>query len=49
MIDVISCHTPLKINMEAKNQGLEDDFSFKQVIFRFYVKFPGCRFSDMIK
>ena len=48
-IDVISCHTPLKVNIGAKNQGLEDDFSFKKVIFRFYVKFPGCRFSDLIK
>ena len=32
--------TPLKINMEPENEGLEDPLLFKQVIFRFHVKFP---------
>ena len=37
--------TPLKINMEPKNGGLEGDFPFHfGVIFRFHVNFPGCIF-----
>ena len=27
--------------MEAKNEGLEDDFPFQGVIFRFHVSFQG--------
>ena len=37
--------TPLKINMEPKNGGLEGDFPFHfGVIFRFHVNAPGCIF-----
>ena len=31
-----------KTNMEPKKLGLEDDFLFKQMIFRFHVSFRGC-------
>ena len=30
--------------MEPKNGGLQDDFPFNWVIFRFHVNFPGCNF-----
>ena len=32
------CNTPPKTNMEPPNQGLEDDFLFKGVIFTFHVR-----------
>ena len=38
--------TPWKINMEHNNGGLEDDFPFQGVIFRFHVNFPGCRWLN---
>ena len=42
----IRSHTPWKINMEPKNEGLvQMIFLFKQVIFRFHVNFPGCRWD----
>ena len=37
--------TPLKTNMEPKNESLEDDFTFQvgdfQVLYN-YMNFPGC-------
>ena len=38
--------TPLKINMEPKNGGLEDDFPFQTGDFQVpAINFPGSRFS----
>ena len=38
--------TPLKINLQPKNEGLvQIIFLFKQVIFRFYMNFPGCKIA----
>ena len=33
--------TNLKINIEPKNEGLEDDFPFQTGDFRFHVNFQG--------
>ena len=35
-------YTPLKINMEPQNEGLEDVFPFQMGDFRFHVSFLGC-------
>ncbi len=39
----ISLLTPLKINMEPQNDGLEDDFPLQRAVrfFRFHLKFLG--------
>ena len=34
--------TPLTINIEPENDGLEDDFPFSGCILRFHVNLPGC-------
>ena len=39
--------TPWKINMEPENDGLEDDFPFNWVIFRFHVILPGCNSKSL--
>ena len=41
---MILYNTPLKINMETKNRGLEDDFPFQTGDFQVpAVNFPGCK------
>ena len=42
--------TPLKINIEPKNEGLEDHFPFfSWVICRFHVNLPGWKKSTQLK